>query len=405
LAHAGLTIVRPVQARFLEPAIHALGVLRLGRSQADAREAAMTHGDGTRRQMLRHLAAVATAAGIFAVRTPEAFGAPPAAGGAAAERSPIPVPEASTLLVPGPADGPHARWAARAAAGLGRGLPTAVALHPAPLGGPDGVTAANRFAASAAPDGRALLLLAGAAAQARLAGEARAKYEPGQWLPLCGIAASAAVVGRPAGPARRGPLRVASPAPEAPETAALLALELLGRSAEPVFGPGGAAALQALAQGEVDAVLLGGPALVPAARAVGAVPWFALGAPGGDGGRDPALADVPVLAELATTRGATPPELASAWRAAAAATRSCVVVLPALTPADMVALWRHAAARWVEEEGQGAAAVAANAEGAAGSRLLSPAEAMQELATLCPRPEATLAYREWLLRRFNWRAV
>jgi hypothetical protein len=361
----------------------------------------MTHGGSNRRQVLRHLAA-ATAAGCFGVPAPAAFGAPPPANQGTAERGAASlVPESSTLLIPGPADGAHARWAARLAAGLGRGLPAAVALRPSPLGGPDGVTAANRFATAGAPDGRALLLFTGAAAQARLAGETRAKYEPGQWLPLCGAAGSAAMVGRP-GPARRGPLRVASPAPEAPETAALLALDLMGRASEPVFGLGGTAALQALGRGEVDAVLLGSATLLPQAHAAGAVPWLTLEAPGG--GRDPALAEVPVLAELATSGGRLQ---FAAWRAAAAASRSCLVVLPALTPADMVALWRHAASRWVEEESRaGAAAVVADAEGTAhGARLLAPAEAVQELATLCPAAEVTLAYREWLLRRFNWRAA
>jgi hypothetical protein len=76
------------------------------------------------------------------------------------------VPEAATLLVPGPEGGPAAEFGARAAQGLARGLVQAAALRVSVLGGPDGITAANRFAASTAPDGRMLLVLTGHAAQA-----------------------------------------------------------------------------------------------------------------------------------------------------------------------------------------------------------------------------------------------
>jgi hypothetical protein len=73
-------------------------------------------------------------------------------------------------------------------------------------------------------------------------------------------------------------------------------------------------------------------------------------------------------------------------------------VLPALTPADPVALWRGAAARWLEDEARPAAA--------AGTRALSGAEAAPLLlAALAPPPEAVLAYRDWLSQRLNWRAA
>jgi hypothetical protein len=75
------------------------------------------------------------------------------------------------------------------------------------------------------------------------------------------------------------------------------------------------------------------------------------------------------------------------------------LVLPALTPAGRVASWRAAAGRWLEEEARAAAA-------AGGMRFLSGAEAAPLLsAALAPPPEAALAYRDWLLRRFNWRAA
>ena len=88
------------------------------------------------------------------------------------------LPGSASLLVPGPEGGLHARWAERLAQAIATGAPTAVRLQADILGGADGVTAANRFATEAAPDGRSLLVLAGAAAQARLAGDSRAKFGP-----------------------------------------------------------------------------------------------------------------------------------------------------------------------------------------------------------------------------------
>jgi hypothetical protein len=312
------------------------------------------------------------------------------------------VPDSATLLVPGPEDSAQVRWAARLAATMGRGLPQATRLHLALLGGPDGVTAANRFATAAAPDGRTLLVLPGAAAQARLIGDPRAKYEPAGWLPVCASAAPAALVSRLPLLARRGgaataPLRVAIPGPEAPESAAVMALDLLGVPVLAVPGvPRGAAAEAALAQGAVDAAVVAGGADLPArTQALGARPLFALDPIGG--GREPLLPDTPTAGEIlsATLVAAAP---AAGCRAGLAAARlGAALVLPALTPSDTVASWRHAAQRWQEET------VAGAPRGATGS--VAGADAAGTLAELAPPPDAVLAYREWLMRRLDWRAV
>jgi hypothetical protein len=151
----------------------------------------------------------------------------------------------------------------------------------------------------------------------------------------------------------------------------------------------------ALAQDAVDAALLQGADLPARIAALGARPWFTLEAPGG---RDPALPDLPALAEQPLPAGA--PALLAAFRAASAAARlQAALVLPALTPANLVALWRRAAARWPEEERAAAAAAQAG-----GQRTLLGAEAAALLAALAPPPGAVLAWREWLSRRLNWRA-
>lgn len=352
-----------------------------------------------------------------------------AAAGAAAAAFPLgrravaTLPPAAALLAPGPQGSPQARWAARFAAALGRSTaPQPTQLRPAVLGGADGVTAANRFTTAAAPDGRTLLALAGAAAHARLIGDGRARYEPSTWLPVCGLvqptallvrgpALAARLAPRRRGAAAAGPLRLALPGPEAPEAAALLALDLLGIPAEPVFGLSGPIAVQAFTEGRVDAQVARGPALTAQGAAIGAEPWFAVSPPEAGPGtprarRDPALAEVPSLAERIALRAAAgmaspAAEAILAADAGLAAVRlGTTIVLPALTPADLVALWRHAAARLateMEEDGGG------NGDPALRS-LLHGTEAAAAYAALCAVPEPVVqSYRGWLARRLDWR--
>ena len=113
------------------------------------------------------------------------------------------LPAVATLLVPGPEDGGFARFAGRLAASLGRGATTAIILRSTVLGGPDGVTAANRFATEGAPDGRTLLVLPGLAALARMIGDPRARFDAAGWLPVCAAQGSAVVVGRDGDAGRR----------------------------------------------------------------------------------------------------------------------------------------------------------------------------------------------------------
>ncbi|MBW8270435.1 hypothetical protein [Caldovatus aquaticus] len=332
-------------------------------------------------------------------------------------------PSAATFLAPGPLGSPQARWAAHFATALGRATaPQPTELRPAVLGGADGVTAANRFATAAAPDGRTLLALAGAAAHARLIGDSRARYEPSAWLPVCGLVEPTALLVRAAaaappvalrragGSAAPGPLRLALPGPEAPEAAALLALDLLGIRAEPVFGLSGPAAVQAFAAGRVNAFLARDPALAALGAMLGAELWFAAAPAEAGGGpsrarRDPALPEVPSLAEriaLQAAGGAASPaaEAILAADAGLAAVRlGFTIVLPALTPADMVALWRHAAARLgAELEDDDAGAPASRG-------LLLGTEAAAAYAALCAVPEPVVqTYRGWLARRLNWRS-
>ncbi|MCZ8149832.1 MAG: hypothetical protein O9325_18520 [Roseomonas sp.] len=301
------------------------------------------------------------------------------------------VPEAATLLVPGPEGGPAAEFGARAAQGLARGLVQATALRVSILGGPDGITAANRFAASTAPDGRMLLMLTGQAAQALLVGDSRARYEPRHWPAIAGSLVPVLVAGRGALTGTQ-PIRLALPAPSAAEAGALLALHLIGRGATPVFLPPGLGPDAAVSAGIADVVVLAGPDAMARAAALGLVPWF--GFDGEHPGRDAALAEVASFGELLSDRAQR--DLVAASRAAGAALRvRGLLVLPALTSADAVALWRGAARNWVEETREPDEAI---------TRRVGGEEAADVLATLCPPAEASTAYRDWLRRRLNWQA-
>ncbi|MBO1073607.1 hypothetical protein [Roseomonas marmotae] len=309
-------------------------------------------------------------------------------GGARAQGRTI---DTATLLMPGPEGGPAALWAARVATGLARGLPHAIALHSVTIGGPDGVTTANRFATMEGVEGRTLLVLPGSAVHAWLIGESRARYPVEGWLPLCASWQGAILAGRGPMPAPNPshPLRLALPAPEAPEAAALLGLDLAGYAAQPVFGLNAVAAEQALMRGEVDAIVIVSPMPLRHAARIGATPWRELETPGR---RD--HPELPVLAEAAQT--ARPARIAAAQAGFAALRLRAALVLPALTSADLLALWRRAALRWQEDEAKESPETTAPA--------LVGAEARTAMSALFPSPDGVLAYREWLLRRLSWQA-
>jgi hypothetical protein len=329
----------------------------------------MTALDATRRGLIG--AALATACGVRPLRAATT------------------VPEAATLIAPGPEDGPAAAFAQRAAVGLSRVLVQATALRVSVVGGPDGITAANRFAASTPADGRLLLTLPGQAAQALLSGDSRARFEPRHWPGIAASLLPVLVAGRGT-PGEAGAVRVALPGPGAAEAGALLALDLLGRQAGPLFLSAGVTAEAAVAVGAADVVVLTGRALLSRAAALGLTPWFTF-----DGAvREPSLAGVPNLGDL--LNDPSRPDLLAAAQATGAALRvRGALVLPALTSADSVALWRGAARRWTEDEPEAAEP---------GARRVAGDEAAGVLATLCPPAEVAQGYRDWLRRRLNWQA-
>ena len=203
-------------------------------------------------------------------------------------------------------------------------------------------------------------------------------------------------------------VRVAAASPVSVDLAALLALDLLGVPLEPVFGlADSAAARNAFAKGEVDAVFLHGqhvPDQVNALAAVGAQTWFTLGSldEAGRPLRDPVFTDVPHFKGLLTMRLGRAPNgaLFDAWCAVAAAAQlDFGLVLQQLTPAGMVALWRRAGADAVASLGLQVTSTALNV------RLLAGSEATASTSATAASAATLTELRRWLANRFNWRPV
>jgi hypothetical protein len=325
--------------------------------------------------------------------------------GALLGAAPAMPPDGAGLLVAGPEGGLIDLWADWLEPNLRKVLAPETGLRRDVVGGTDGVTAANQFEARIPPDGSTGLLLPGSAAMAWLVGDPRARFDAARWVPaLVGVTpsllASRVSAGRILGGA---PVRLAASGPAGPDLPAMLALDMLGANWRPVFGLSDSAAQVALAQGSVDAICLHGRRVQDmsyALRAAGAPPIFTFGATedGGQPQRDPAFIDVPDAMEVMASGAPADEHLRAAWRATIAAGQlEVALVLPQLTPAAMVALWRRACAQAV-----GSAPVQAQAV-AAGVRALPVPAATASTAAVMADGAALLALRHWLATRLDFR--
>jgi hypothetical protein len=353
----------------------------------------------------RHLLGVLAGLPVLA-RAGKLSAAPARAAVPAAAVSVAPFPDGARLLVAGPSNGALSGWADAVLPALEQSLPPDTSIRRAVVGGADGVTGANQFEARGVPDGLTVLMAPGQAVLAWMVGDPRAQFDVGHWVPVMAGVTSGLVAGRPTIAAPDGRIRIAVGGSVAgPDLPALLGCELLGAPPEPVFGLTDPAALQsALAQRTVDAVFLRGNAVTeqfPALASVGAQRLFTLGAfdDAGRMVRDPALPDVPSLAEVYEIRSGRRPSgpLYAAWAAAAAASLlEFALVLPQLTTAAMVSLWRRAG---TEATAAGSVQMVAAALGV--RPLAGPAATAITMAAAADG-SALLDLRRWLATRFNW---
>jgi hypothetical protein len=315
-----------------------------------------------------------------------------------------PASNPATMIVAGPDGGSVDRIAVQLAPLLARRLSPGTTIRRRGTGGTDGVTGANQFTTRASPDGETVLLVPGAAALAWLTGDMRAHFDTASWVPVMAGLSPGVVAGHlPAGGMTEGRrIRIAAELTGF-DLPALLAVELLGATVVPVSGlRTDSEALDALLAGAVDLVFLRDrqvPERLVALQRLGIMPLFSLGVPTPDGGlaRDPQLPEVASFAEYcAQQRGEIPHgALYDAWRAASAASQlTFALVLPPLTPAASVAVWRQAAAAAADTSGWYQRDT---------FRVLAPAAATICVAATAADPPAQLELRRWMAMRFNWR--
>jgi hypothetical protein len=319
----------------------------------------------------------------------------------------VPFPNDITAVIAGQQGGNTDAWAQAVLAALAQALPAGTRVHSQRTGAADGVTGANQFETRTGPDGARVLVVPGAAALAWLVGDPRAQFDVGHWVPvMAGVSPGVvALRGGRAGLVPGGKIRIATAMPIGPELAALLGVDLLGARPVPVTGLLNDAAIRtALAQGNVDGVLLRGRRVadqVASMAALDVTPVYSLGG-AGDGGpaaRDPQFPFLPEFSELlkASRPMAVSSPLYDAWRAIAAGARlEFGVVLPQLTPAAMVAQWRRA--------GTEATATPELARTTAEEmvRTLGGAAGAAEITAIMADSGTLLELRRWLGARLDW---
>jgi hypothetical protein len=329
------------------------------------------------------------------------------AGPALAMRSVVaaPVlPESATMLVAGPEGAVLDRWSRLLAPALAQSMPPELAIRRTLVGAPDGVTGANQFGARTAPDGQTVLLAPGDAVLAWLVGDPRAQYDVGLWLAAMAGLTCGVLVARPGAVAPGRTVRLPTSGLAAGELPAILGLDGLGARVALMPAMTDEMLPAAFTQGAIDAAFLRGAQAEPHVRAlaqVGAVPVFSLGLldPAGKLQRCPAFHGVPTLPEMqAAWRRSWTPAMRTAWGATAVATQlDFALVLPQLTPAAMVALWRSAATEAAASLDVQAVARAATV------RLVAGNEAAAAINAAGANQPALLALRGWLTTRYNWK--
>lgn len=292
------------------------------------------------------------------------------------------------LVVAGPAGGRTDRWADLLVPAIDRGFASKSSMLRQNLGGIDGVTGANQFEARVEPDGTTGLLVPGVAMLSWLTGEMRARFDPARWVPLWVGLGSVVLFSRL--PLVQGqPFRLAAGSPAGPELPALLALDILGIDVAlvpPDFSGG--------------AVLTGPFSTMTPAAAVqaGLRPIMTFGALTEQGtiGRDPDYPAVPTALELTFDRA--PKDLLAALRSAVMAAQLDVgLMLPAMTPAASVALWRRACAALPVDP-----AIIEQSD-RLGTRQPVSAQAAMCTASIAGTTGTLLTLRQWLATRYDWR--
>lgn len=303
--------------------------------------------------------------------------------------------DSATVLVAGPSRCATAVWADLILPALAQALPSGTRLGSEGIGGLDGVTAANQFQVRASPDGGMALLLPGSAVLAWLVGDPRARFNAARWVTALAGTTPALVASRlPLARLSAGQVVRVSGNPAGPALAALLALELAG--ALPQAVPVGTSAA------DVDVQVLHGREMdrqIEAASQAGFKPVLTLRERGSAvlPACHPDYSEIPASCDWLAARQHQ--SLSAALDAVIVAIRlDTALVLPPLTSAGMVALWRRACAQ--------AAETPTTQVGAShlGVSVQADVAAVASTASLAAVDAKTLLeLRHWLAQRLGWR--
>ena len=314
--------------------------------------------------------------------------------------------DSATMLIAGPDNGSLDHWGQTMGPALRQGLSPEFLLKRAGIGGPDGVTGANQFDARGEPDGHTILLVPGEAMIAWLIGDPRAKYNVALWVSVMAGVTPGIVIARPGTAVPGKTVRLPTTSPASADLPAVLALDLLGVRVQPVPALPEEGLPAALTGGAIDAVFLRGhkvPEQAAILFAAGCQPVFTLGAPDDHRvlRRCKAFPEVPTAGErYAALNGRPTDPLFAAWMATAMASQlEFALVLPQLTPAAAVGMWRHAGNEAVGALDMQAMATALEVKAVGGP------EATNATRVVAVNAPAQTELRRWLATRYHWHAT
>lgn len=255
-------------------------------------------------------------------------------------------------------------WARYNAPFFSRHLPgnPTVVVRNQPGGG--STTGTNMFTERARPDGLTVLGTSGSTQFPYLLGDPRVKYEYKDWDIVLATPTGGVVYTSPAFGSVQGlkgqKLRYASQGATSLDLVPMLAFEMLGLDVQHVFGfKGRGEGRLAFERGETQIDYQTSSAykrnVIPLVESNTAVPLFSFGALDNEGNiiRDPSFPDIPSFLEVYRSVNGKDPsgDLWEAYKAffVAGFAAQKMVFLPQGTPPEIVAAWREAAAKIVQD--------------------------------------------------------
>jgi tripartite-type tricarboxylate transporter receptor subunit TctC len=324
------------------------------------------------------------------------------------------------MIIPFSEGGGTDTWARMVAPFLAKHLPgkPTLVLRNVPGGG--SITGANSFEKNAKPDGRTIMALSTSLSLSYVLNptDPRVQFKAEKWIPFFSSPAGSMVYANTAigitdaatlkDVAAKRDIRIGVSNATGSDIRTLLSFNMIGIDIKPVFGLDGGKAQLAFERGEVHVGrdTSGGYLLLmkPLVDQGKAAPLFTMGFLDDNGKvvRDPTFPDIPDFLELyrkVTGKEPSGPEL-DAWMAFfhIGVMNSKQMVLPAGTPADIVAAYDQAAQAMVADPEFQAAA---QAEIGVYKQLIGDKARQSLAAALTMKPETRKWVVDWLKAKYN----